>query len=46
MREVAPADSADNASASSAAQATEINLAVRMPGIPCSPKSFRTRPLP
>jgi hypothetical protein len=40
IREVAPADSDDSASANSAAQAIQITLAERMPGILCSPRSL------
>jgi hypothetical protein len=39
IREVAPADEGD--SASNAAQATQISLAERMPGILCSPRGLQ-----
>jgi hypothetical protein len=41
IREVAPADVGDSASANSAAQATQITLAERMPGILCSPRGLQ-----
>jgi hypothetical protein len=41
IREVAPADEGDSASANSAAQATQIALAERMPGILCSPRGHQ-----
>jgi hypothetical protein len=40
IRDVAPAGKGDNASASSAAQVTQISLAERMPGILCSPRGL------
>jgi hypothetical protein len=45
IRDVAPAGKGDNASASSAAQVTQISLAERMPGILCSPRGLQTGPL-
>jgi hypothetical protein len=41
IREVAPADEGDSASASSAAQATQNVFAERMPGILCSPRGHQ-----
>src|SRR6185312_11062135 len=41
IREVASADEGDSPSASSAAQATQISLAERMPGILCSPRGLQ-----
>src|SRR5215208_3015421 len=41
IREVAPTDEGDSPSASSAAQATQISLAERMPGILCSPRGLQ-----
>src|SRR5215207_593314 len=40
IREVAPADEGESPSATSAAQATQISLAERMPGILCSPQGL------
>src|SRR5215212_10088103 len=41
IREVAPTDEGDSPSASIAAQATQISLAERMPGILCSPRGLQ-----